>query len=78
MFYYPKDKKIFHRKIFHKISIVFKNLFQSVREIEIIIEKVLHKKVKSNVVNKKKSLVEHCVRKILSCVRKNFKLRKKN
>ena len=33
MFYYPKDRKYFiETKIFIKILIVFKNLFQSVRE----------------------------------------------
>ena len=33
MFYYPKDRKLFHRiKIFIKILIILKNLFQSVRK----------------------------------------------
>ena len=67
MSYYLKNNKIFHKtKIFMKISIVFKNLFQSVRE-KIKIEKVVHEKFKSNVLNKKK----------ISCVRKDFKLCKK-
>ena len=39
-------------KFFIKISIVFNNLFQSVRE-KIKIEKVAHEKFKLNVVNKK-------------------------
>ena len=68
-----QNKKIFHRnylRIFIKISIVFKTLFQSVRE-KIEIESVVHEKFKLNVVNKK-NLVEQCVRK------KKFKFCKKS
>ena len=56
-FRYPKTRKYFtETKIFIKISIVVKTLFQSVRE-KIKIEKVVHEKLKLNVVNQKKNLV---------------------
>ena len=75
MFHYPQNKKYFtETKIFIKIKIVFKNLFQSVRE-KIRIEKVVHEKFKLNVVNQNncKILVEQCVRKVLSCVGEKIK-----
>ena len=70
--YLPKEKKYStETNIFIKISLVFKNLFQSVRE-KNKIEKVVHEQFKLNIVNQKRFLVEHCVRKILSRMRKNL------
>ena len=49
---HPKTRNYFtETKIFIKISVMFNNLFQSVRE-KMKIEKVVHEKLKSNVVNR--------------------------
>ena len=51
-----KERKYFtETKIFIKISIIFKNLFQSVRE-KIKIEKVVHEKFKLKIVRTKRNL----------------------
>ena len=51
---HPKTKKYFtETKIVIKISIVYRNLFQSVRE-KIKIEKVVHEKFKLNFMNQPK------------------------